>query len=100
MRSRIPAVCVLLTHTPASRVRCQGRRRRLRPRTPPDRNPGGQEDMTMGLPDPAAALERAGRYRSLAEDALADRPLVREQALAVLRSPDDDLAAVLWGAFA
>ena len=56
--------------------------------------------LPVGLPDSAAALARAGRYAGLARDALADRPLEREAALAVLRSPDEDLAAVLWAAFA
>ena len=46
------------------------------------------------------ALERAETYRSLAERALADAPLGRAQALAVLESPDRDLPAVLWAAFA
>jgi biotin synthase len=50
--------------------------------------------------DPAAALARAGAYRRLAERALADRPLARAEALAVLRSADEDLPAVLWAAFA
>jgi biotin synthase len=47
-----------------------------------------------------AALAAAGPYRWLAEAALADRPLGREDALAILRSPDADLAGVLWAAFA
>jgi biotin synthase len=50
--------------------------------------------------DPAAALVRAGAYRPLAERALADQPLGRAEALAVLRSADQELAAVLWAAFA
>src|SRR5690242_14229224 len=54
----------------------------------------------MGLPDSVAALAAAGRYRLLAEDALADRPLDRDAALAVLRSPDAELPALLWAAFA
>jgi biotin synthase len=56
--------------------------------------------MTMGLPDPDVALALAGDYRALAEDALADRPLAREDALALLHSPEQDLPAVLWAAFA
>jgi len=50
--------------------------------------------------DPGAALEQAGRYRAAADCALADRPPSRADALAVLRSPDDDLPAVLSAAFA
>ena len=50
--------------------------------------------------DSAGALARAGRYRALAEDALADRPLGREEALTVLRGGDADLPAALWAAFA
>jgi biotin synthase len=52
------------------------------------------------LPDSPAALAHAGAYRRLAEQALADRPLDRDGALAILDSPDEDLAAVLWAAFA
>jgi biotin synthase len=54
----------------------------------------------MALPDSTAALDAAGAYRSLAERALADQPLTRAQGLAVLHSPDADLVAVLWAAFA
>src|SRR5919197_5083813 len=50
--------------------------------------------------DLTLALARAGAYRRLAERALADRPLARDQALTVLRSADEDLPAVLWAAFA
>ena len=50
--------------------------------------------------DEIAALAWAGAYRPLAERALADRPLTRDEALAVLESTDDDLPAVLWAAFA
>ena len=46
------------------------------------------------------ALERARAYRPLAEAALADRPLGRAESLAVLASPDAELPAVLWAAFA
>jgi len=55
---------------------------------------------TGRLPDPSGALARAGRYRPLAEAAIADRPLAREAARALLDSPDEELAAVLWAAFA
>jgi len=54
----------------------------------------------MRLPDPDGALALAGDYRALAEDALADRPLAHKAALALLHSPDRDLPAVLWAAFA
>ena len=50
--------------------------------------------------DPRAALVQAGPYRAAAERALDDRPLERAEALAVLRSPDGDLPAVLSAAFA
>src|SRR5262245_35318341 len=50
--------------------------------------------------DETAALARAGAYQPLAEQALADRPLARDQALAVLSGTDADLPAVLWAAFA
>ena len=54
----------------------------------------------MALHDSTGALARAGRYRRLAEEALADRGLERDAALAVLESPDEDLAPLLWAAFA
>lgn len=56
----------------------------------------------MNIPgfDLASALVQAGPYRPLAECAVRDEPLSREQALAVLSSPDADLSAVLWAAFA
>jgi biotin synthase len=54
----------------------------------------------MGLPDSEAALALAGEYRPIAERALADRPLDRADALAVLRGSDDELPDVLWAAFA
>jgi hypothetical protein len=50
--------------------------------------------------DVTSALAQAGPYRPLAEHALRDEPLARDQALALLASPDADLAAVLWAAFA
>lgn len=50
-------------------------------------------------PDATAALDAAGVYRPLAEQALADEPLTRRQALDVLHS-DGDLPALLWAAFA
>src|SRR3989442_9728524 len=53
-----------------------------------------------GLDDTAAALAAAGAYRRHAEQALADRPLARDDARALLASPDADLPAVLWAAFA
>ena len=49
-----------------------------------------------GLDDTAAALAAAGPYRRLAEQALADRPLARADARALLDSPEEDLPAVLW----
>src|SRR2546427_10237971 len=53
-----------------------------------------------GLDDTAAALAAAGAYRRHAEQALADRPLARDDARTLLASPDEDLPAVLWAAFA
>jgi biotin synthase len=56
--------------------------------------------MVPDRPEVAGALARAGAYRPLAEQALADRPLARDEALAILASPLDDLPAVLWAAYA
>lgn len=46
------------------------------------------------------ALALAGTHRGIAEAALDGRAPSREDALAVLRAPDDQLADVLWAAFA
>ena len=54
----------------------------------------------MLLVDSAEAILRGGAYRPLAERALADEPLRREEALAVLRSSDTGLRSLLWAAFA
>ncbi len=56
--------------------------------------------MTLETSDDRRALAWAGAYGPLAEHALADCPLAPDQARAVLQSPDDDLPAVLWAAFA
>jgi biotin synthase len=50
--------------------------------------------------DTRLALARAGTYRPLAEEALADRPLSAGMAHALLAAPDEDIAALLWAAFA
>lgn len=50
--------------------------------------------------DVAAALERAGRFRSQAERALAGEPLSAGEGLDLLAAPDDEVAALLWAAFA
>jgi biotin synthase len=50
--------------------------------------------------DVTSALVQAGPYRPLAERALRDEPLARAEALALLASPDADLAPLLWAAFA
>jgi biotin synthase len=50
--------------------------------------------------DTTLALERAGAWRPLAERALNDRPLGREDGLALLQSPDEALPEILWAAFA
>ena len=47
-----------------------------------------------------SALAQAGPYRPLAERALRDEPLAQAEALALLASPDADLAPILWAAFA
>src|SRR3989441_8982215 len=54
----------------------------------------------VGELHPDEALARAGRYRRAAERALADEPLPRDEALAVLESPDGDLPPVLSAAYA
>jgi len=54
----------------------------------------------MSLVECNEALLRGGAYRALAERALADEPLRREEALAVLHSPDAGLPSLLWAAYA
>src|SRR5439155_1106337 len=96
-------VRVSRTHTRALRRPCQpGEGRRLRGRAGTARRPSGsaRRGGMTGPDDTAAALAAAGAYRRLAEQALADRPLAREGARALLGSPDEDLPAVLWAAFA
>jgi biotin synthase len=56
--------------------------------------------MPTFTPDVTAALERAGRHRTLAERALRDEPFGRDEALAVLRGDDAELPQLLWAAFA
>lgn len=56
--------------------------------------------MTADIFDERAALVAAGRFRELAERALADEPLPPAAARSVVCSPDDELPAVLWAAFA
>ena len=56
--------------------------------------------MELATRDPRMALVRAGAWRPLAEAALADRPLARAEAAALLASNDAELPAVLWAAFA
>src|SRR5207245_1877070 len=96
-------VRVSRTHTRALRRPCQpGEGRRLRGRAGPARRPSGsaRRGGMTGPDDTAAALAAAGAYRRLAEQALADRPLARDSARALLGSPDEDLPAVLWAGFA
>src|SRR5215470_14299243 len=50
--------------------------------------------------DVESALARAGRFRAVADAALADRPIAPAECLAVLGASDGDVAAVLWAAFA
>src|SRR4030095_7743838 len=45
-------------------------------------------------------LERAGRFRVLAEAALADRPLASAECRTILDATDGEVASVLWAAFA
>ena len=56
--------------------------------------------MLEALREPRRALALAGAYRPLAERALADAPIDPDDALGILRAPDDALAAVLWAAYA
>lgn len=46
------------------------------------------------------ALALAGRFRPLAERALADAPLTPDEGRAVMAAADDELASLLWAAFA
>src|SRR5581483_2378114 len=55
---------------------------------------GRSAPMDFSRVDTAAALARAGRFRPLAERALA------AEARALMASPDAELAAVLWAAYA
>lgn len=50
--------------------------------------------------DETEALARAGAWRGLAEQALADAPIAPDDALALLATDDGELPAVLWAAFA
>src|SRR5262245_23709490 len=91
-------VCVSDTHTRSVMPPCQGD-------CPPGCAASGARGREAGampptLPDVDAALLRAGRYRPIAERALADRMLDRDAALAVIESPDGELPQVLWAAFA
>src|SRR5579885_881368 len=61
---------------------------------------GRSAPMDLSRVDTAAALARAGRFRPLAERALADEPLAPAEARALMASPDAELAAVLWAAYA
>ncbi len=56
--------------------------------------------MLEALTEPRRALALAGAYRAAAERALADHPLDAPLALGILRAPDDDLASLLWAAYA
>ena len=50
--------------------------------------------------DVTAALARADRFRPLAERALADRALAPDDGRSVMAAADEELAALLWAAFA
>jgi biotin synthase len=56
--------------------------------------------MLEALPEPHHALALAGRYRPLAERALADDALAVDEARGVIGAPDDALAELLWAAYA
>jgi biotin synthase len=56
--------------------------------------------MTPAAPDDATLLGRTATFRTLAETALADRPLDADAARRVLASRDEELPALLWAAFA
>jgi biotin synthase len=56
--------------------------------------------MLEALREPRRALALAGAYRALATRALADAPLDPAAALGILTAPDEDLASVLWAAYA
>ena len=56
--------------------------------------------MLEALREPRRALALAGAYRPLAERALADAPIDPDDALGILRAPDDALAGLLWAAYA
>ncbi len=50
--------------------------------------------------DVTAALARADRFRPLAERALADRALAPDDGRSIMAAADEELAALLWAAFA
>ncbi len=56
--------------------------------------------MLEALTEPRRALALAGAYRPLAQRALADAALDADQGRAVLATPDDELADLLWAAYA
>src|SRR4029453_17138394 len=56
--------------------------------------------MLEALPEPHRALALAGRYRPLAERALADEALDADQAGGVIAAPDHPPADLLWAAYA
>src|SRR5436309_110969 len=100
MRLPGPSLRILYAYSGVARPLSTGAGRRLRERAGPAREARDQEVGMSGRDDTAAALAAAGAYRRLAEQALLDRPLARDEARALLASPDADLPAVLWTAFA
>ncbi len=100
MRLPGPSLRILYAYSGVARPLSTGAGRRLRGRAGPAREARDQEVGMSGRDDTAAALAAAGAYRRLAEQALLDRPLARDEARALLASSDADLPAVLWAAFA
>src|SRR5213593_4595285 len=90
MRLPGPSLRILYAYSGVARPLSTGAGRRLRGRAGPAREARDQEVGMSGRDDTAAALAAAGAYRRLA----------RDEARALLASPDADLPAVLWTAFA
>src|SRR5262245_64283862 len=76
---------------------CQGG-----PRFLPNLNRTAREGRPMleALMEPRRALVLAGAYRRLAERALAGAALDADEGRVVLGAPDDELAQLLWAAYA
>src|SRR5438045_22345 len=86
MRLPGPSLRILYAYSGVARPLSTGAGRRLRGRAGPAREARDQEVGMSGRDDAAAALAAAGAYRRLAEQALLDRPLARDEARALLVS--------------